>query len=375
MMRWVLCAALFCTCAAKADVILSPSEIAQTLSFGPWPTAAKRDISNKVSGDSAAITLGETLFSDPVLSKDGSFSCASCHDPERSFTATFSRATGRQVLDRNTPSVMNLSGLRWFGWGGKSDNLWAASLHPIVAELEMAHSAQSWKTALATGEHRQAFEALFGPIAEQTPQAVLVNTAKTLAAYQETLVTPRTPFDTFRDALDQGDLATAERYPEAAQHGLRIFLGEGNCVMCHSGPLFSNNEFHDAGVPYFIDDTSVDQGRFGGLNFLLSSPYTLAGEWSDDSAKSGAWAARNVRQTHADFGTFRTPSLRGVAKTAPYMHDGSLPDLTAVVRHYDAIDLERMHAAGEAILMPLHLTETEVTNLVEFLETLTGQPD
>ncbi|MEH6832307.1 MAG: hypothetical protein V7661_15855, partial [Sulfitobacter sp.] len=140
------------------------------------------------------------------------------------------------------------------------------------------------------------------------------------------------------------------------------------------GPRFSNNEFHDAGVPYFVDETTVDQGRFEGLNFLLSSPYTLAGEWSDDRSKSGAWAVQSIRQTHADFGTFRTPSLRGVAETAPYMHDGSLPDLAAVVYHYNEIDLERMHAEGEAILLPLSLTEIEISDLIEFLGTLSELP-
>ena len=128
-------------------------------------------------------------------------------------------------------------------------------------------------------------------------------------------------------------------------------------------------------MPYFLDDGTVDQGRFQGLKLLLSSPYTLAGEWTDDDEKSGAWAVQNVRQTHADFGTFKTPSLRGVAETAPYMHDGSLPDLAAVLRHYSEIDLDRMHAEGEAILLPLNMTETEISDLAEFLETLSELPE
>jgi cytochrome c peroxidase len=374
MIRLLFCAALLCTGSAKADVILSPDEISRTLSFGPWPPVAALDVSNRVSGDAAAIALGEGLFIDPVLSKDGNFSCATCHDPAQAFTVPLSRAVGRTELDRNSPSLLNLGGLRWFGWGGKSDNLWAASLHPIVAGQEMAHSDQSWKTALGASKHLQAFETLFGPLAQQSPQAVLVNTAKALAAYQETLVTSRTPFDVFRDALERQDFATAARYPDAAQRGLQIFLGQGNCNMCHSGPRFSNNEFHDAGVPYFIDETTVDQGRFGGLNLLLSSPYTLVGKWNDDPTKSGAWAVQNVRQSHADFGTFRTPSLREVSATAPYMHNGSLPDLAAVVSHYNEIDLERMHADGEAILVPLNFSEAEQQDLVEFLETLSELP-
>ncbi|MEO9576154.1 MAG: cytochrome c peroxidase [Tateyamaria sp.] len=375
MKRGFICAMLLLGDPVMADVILSPVEISQTLSLGPWPPEPEPDKSNRVSGDRASIALGEDLFADPILSKDASLACSSCHDPAQGFTVPLPRAVGREVLDRNSPSVVNLGGLRWFGWGGKSDNLWAASLHPIVADQEMAHSPQSLQAALSASRFKPAYEAIFGPIDTQPPEAVLVNTAKALAAYQEVLVTRSTAFDVFRDALEEQDHATALSYPEAAQRGLRIFLGRGNCIMCHSGPRFSNNEFHDAGVSYFIDETTVDQGRFGGLKFLLSNPYTLAGEWSDDEDKQGAWAVRNVRQTHADFGTFKTPSLRGVVETAPYMHNGSLPDLTAVVRHYNEIDLERMHADGEAILQPLNLSEAEISDVVAFLETLSEVSD
>lgn len=370
MIRWGLFALVLGAQSASAEVLLTPDEIARTLSFGPWPPVSEPDPSNRVSGDPAAIALGEAFFNDPALSVDRRFSCASCHDPTQSFATPIERAMGRQELARNSPSVMNLGGLRWYGWGGKSDNLWAASLHPITHPLEMAHTAETWRDTLAASAKAGPFEALFGPLDQQTPETVLVNTAKTLAAYQETLVTPRTPFDAFRDALEHGDLSTAATYPQSAQRGLQVFLNRGNCSFCHSGPQFSNNEFHDAGVPYFIDDTSVDGGRFEGLQILLSSPYTLDGEWSDDDRKTGAWAVKNVRQTHADFGTFRTPSLRGVANTAPYMHNGSLADLDAVVRHYNEIDMERLHADGEAILAPLGLSEAEISDLVEFLETL-----
>lgn len=372
MIRWgALIVALWINPVA-AEVLLTPDEIAQTMAFGPWPPEIKADPSNRVSGDDRAIALGETLFTDPALSVDGRFACATCHDPAQSFTTPHERAMGRERLARNSPSLKNLAGLRWYGWGGKSDNLWAASLHPITHPLEMAHTPETWRDTLATSTNLAPFEALFGPLDQQTPKAVLVNTAKTLAAYQETLITLPAPFDAFREALERGDMIAADAYPQSAQRGLQLFLTKGNCSFCHSGPRFSNNEFHDAGVPYFLSDTTVDGGRHAGLQFLFSSPYTLIGEWSDDPAKSGAWAVQNVRQTHADFGTFRTPSLRGVADTAPYMHNGSLADLDAVVRHYNQIDMERMHADGEAILMPLDLTEDDISDLVDFLKTLSA---
>lgn len=354
----------------QADVLLSEDEIAQTLGFGPWPPEPASDPSNRVSANPAAIALGAALFDAPYLSVDGALTCSGCHDPDTAFTTAQPRSVGRERLDRNSPSLRNLAGLRWYGWGGRSDNLWAASLHPILDTRELAHSAETLKTALSNSAQAQAFEQVFGPLPAQSPETVLVNTAKALAAYQETLVTGPTPFDQFRDALEAGDMATAAAYPKAAQRGLQTFLGRGKCSFCHSGPRFTNNEFHDAGVPYFLSDTSVDQGRFGGLQHLLNSPYTLDGDWTDDPEKTGAWAVRNVRQTHGDFGIFRTPSLRGVAETAPYMHNGSLPDLNAVVRHYNEIDLERLHADGEAILQPLQLSETDIADLVAFLESL-----
>ncbi|CUH43352.1 cytochrome-c peroxidase [Ruegeria atlantica] len=360
--------------AVHAEVLLSDDEIQQTLSFGPWPISFQSDPSNRVSSDTRAIALGAALFNDPVLSADSAFSCARCHDPEQAFTTSDARALGRVLLDRNTPSLRNLAGLRWYGWGGKSDSLWAASLHPIIEEQEMAHSKESLKTAISESTYINDFEAIFGDIQIQDPELVLVNTAKTLSAYLETLATGRTQFDDFRDALENQDLAAAANYPEAAQRGLQLFIGRGNCVFCHNGPRFSNNEFHDAGVPYFLSETEVDNGRFGGLNFLLSHAYTLDGSWSDDPEKQGAWVVRSVRRSHSDFGTFRTPSLRGVAETAPYMHDGSLIDLDAVIRHYSEIDTERLHADGEAILSELNLSEQEIADLAAFLESLSKSP-
>ncbi len=370
MKLWMTAALMVLTGAVRAEVLLSADEIEQTLTFGPWPPSFQSDPSNRVSKDTRSIQLGQAFFNDPVLSVDGAFSCASCHDPEQAFTTPEARALGRVLLDRNTPSLRNLAGLRWYGWGGKSDNFWAASLHPIIEEHEMAHSPESLKTAISESACIDDFEAIFGDIQDQGPEHVLVNTAKVLSAYLETLVTDRTQFDDFRDALEDQDFAAAAFYPEAAQRGLQLFLGRGNCVFCHNGPRFSNNEFHDAGVPYFLNETEVDEGRFGGLNFLLSSPYTLDGDWNDDPDKQGAWAVRNVRRSHADFGTFRTPSLRGVVETAPYMHDGSLGDLNAVIRHYSKINTERLHADGEAILLQLNLSEQEIEDLVAFLMTL-----
>lgn len=277
---------------------------------------------------------------------------------------------GRKLLDRNTPALLNLREHRWFGWGGASDNLWAQTMLPILNPDEMAHDAESLKAAIGSGPYRESYGTLFGDIQDQPAETVLVNIAKTLAAYQETITTGRTSFDSFRDALESGDSKKASGYPQAAQRGLKLFLGKGRCGFCHTGPNFTNGEFHDAAVPYFLGPGQVDGGRHTGLQTLLKSPYTLDGKFSDDPEKTGAWAVRSVVPTHANFGTFRVPSLRRVAHTAPYMHDGSLPDLGAVVDHYDQINTERLHADGEQLLRPLGLNDQEKADLIAFLKSL-----
>lgn len=359
---------------ASAEVILTPQEISQAIAHGPWPPVPTRDVSNRVSGNPAAIALGKALFADPQLSRDGSMSCATCHIPTRDFSEPKPRSRGRVLLDRNTPSLNNLSVHRWFGWGGSSDSIWGQSILPLLNGDEMDITAAHLKQTLQTSSLSTSYAAIFGIIADQHPQDVLVNTAKALAAYQETLSTGATTFDHFRDALQAGDVDAASAYSQQAQRGLKLFLGKGRCVFCHSGPAFTNGEFHDAAVPYFLERGRVDAGRHEGLKTLFESPFNLDGAYNDDPDKSGAWAVRNVVTSHADFGMFRVPSLRGLSRTAPYMHNGSLADLDAVVDHYSQINTERLHADGEAILVPLDLNDQQTRDLITFLKSLSDDP-
>ena len=188
---------------------------------------------------------------------------------------------------------------------------------------------------------------------------VFVDLGKALAAFLETQVTGRTPFDDFRDALARNDAVGQARYPAAAQRGLRLFIGRGNCVFCHFGPTFTNSEFADAGVPHFVEPGRVDPGRHGGIRKLRQSPYTLLGRFNDDAGRSTAAKTRYVRLRQSNFGEFRVPGLRNVALTAPYMHAGSLATLADVARHYSTLDEERLHAGGERILRRLDLSARE----------------
>lgn len=358
--------------AQQSSLLLSDAAIDAALLHGPWPVEVRRDASNRVSQDPSAIALGQALFFSHELSRTKTVSCASCHNPDTAFSDGRAVATGARTLPRNTLALGNVGFHRWFGWDGSTDNLWAQSLVPILNSEEMDLTFKDLSLVATIPEFRNDYIAIFGDGAAQSAVEVSVNLAKALAAYQATLTTGQTSFDKFRDALQAQDYARASEYPQAAQRGLSLFLGRGQCAFCHSGPLFTNGEFHDAGVGYFLKDGGVDEGRHRGLQQLKSSAFTLDGPYSDDPERSGAWAVRQVQPKHADFGTFRVPGLRNVANTAPYMHNGSLSQLSDVVEHYSTIDLERLHADGEAILEPLNLTPLEAADLVAFLETLSA---
>jgi cytochrome c peroxidase len=159
-------------------------------------------------------------------------------------------------------------------------------------------------------------------------------------------------------------------YPDPARRGLAIFVGKGRCNICHIGPNFTNGEFHDVGIAFFSGAGQVDEGRYNGIGRVQASRYNLLGPFNDDATASTATGTRYVAREHRNFGEFRVPSLRNVARTAPYMHNGSLPTLRDVVKHYSEIDEDRLHADGERILRPLHLSESEIDDVVAFLESL-----
>jgi len=273
------------------------------------------------------VALGRRLFADARLSGDGRRSCASCHDPQRSFTD--GRARARSVsgppLRRNTPDLWNLAWARTFFWDGRAPSIEAQAAMPIAEPGEMGGD---WPTILRRleadaglrGEFRAAFPAEPAP----TRAAVLA----ALASYVRSLVSPRTRFDAWvegdRSALTSRELS-----------GFRIFTGKGGCVLCHVGWRFTDDRFHDIGLP------GSDAGR-------------------------GAVAGGTP-----GLAAFKTPGLREAAHTAPYMHDGSLPTLAAVVRHY-AGGLRARPSLAVHVDPKLRLDARERADLVAFLRTLSS---
>jgi cytochrome c peroxidase len=364
---WVLIALCLASPTLASVIDFTPEERARIQAHGPWPPVLSADTSNRVDGRPEAIELGQRLFVDRRLSASGRLACASCHDPKRGFQ------DGKRAArhGRNTPSLINAGQQRWFGWDGAKDSLWAASLAPLTAQGEIASTPRRVLTLLARDRHLAArYRRVFGAPVED--ESLLVNVAKALAAYQATLVSPRTPFDDFRDALSRGDAAGVSRYPDAAQRGLKLFIGPGRCFFCHSGPSFTNGEFGDVGRPFFTA-AGADPGRWGGLQQLLASPHNRLGTFSDVGRDDPrALGTRHVVMEPRHYGEFKVPGLRGLQASAPYFHDGSAATIEDVVRHYAELDESRLHADGVRLLRALKLTPQQAADLAAFLKTLSA---
>ncbi|MBL8331402.1 MAG: hypothetical protein JNJ71_21380 [Rubrivivax sp.] len=369
VMAWVSVAAAQAS-VAPTPAIPWPAELRDAvLRHGPWPPPPASDAGNAMSGRPAAIALGQQLFFDARLSPSGRVACASCHVPALAFADGRPRSVGLQPVDRHAPSLWNAVHERWMGWGGAADSLWAQSLQALLDPREMAgHAAHvrqliagdatlACRFRAATGQEPGALE----------PESAMVQAAKAIGAFVATLVSPRTPFDDFRDALAQQDAAAMARYPRDAQRGLQLFVGRGQCALCHGGPRFTNGEFADTGLPFFSRPGVVDAGRHAGIETLKASPYNRLSRWAEGA---DATATRHVQLQPRNFGEFKVPGLRHVAQTGPYMHDGQLATLPDVLRHYSELNEERLHADGERILRPLKLSEGEMADLRAFLGTL-----
>lgn len=301
---------------AGLSVAANPEE-ARILAHGPWPPAFVPDPSNRASGEPLAIELGRRLFFDPRMSPSGYIACVSCHQPDRAFTDAKARAHGLADLDRNTISLANVRLQQRFGWAGASDSVWMASKRPILDPREFDGSAASATRLFRRDEEfARCYRAVFRESPFDDDERTLVNIAKALAAFVETLQTGRTPFDAHRDARARGDHRAASGYPATAHRGLLLFVGRAGCDRCHAGPNFSD----------------------GGLHVMTEAHPAI-----------------------------RTPSLRNVAVTAPYMHDGSRDTLREVLRAHAPAGTRR-----EA-LRRLTLSSREIDDLVAFLQTLTDE--
>ena len=270
--------------------------------------------------------------------------------------------------------MLNARFYRWYGWDGADDSLWSQSIRPLLDAARDGRQQRRMSPALVRTYFPDGLRKAFGRVPPADDEQVLVDVGKALAAFQETLVSGRTPFDEFRDALATGDgtaLASTLRPRSAA---CASSSARGTAATCHFGPHFTNGEFADTGMPFFVAPGRVDPGRHGHQEAEAELVQPL-GRFNDDASRSTATGTRHVELQHRNFGEFRVPGLRNVALTAPYMHNGSLATLRDVVRHYSELNQERLHADGERVLKPLRLTPAEVEDLVAFLESLSPRPE
>lgn len=355
-----------------------PIEIDETLRARVLQHADPRvalDPTNRVAGSLEAARLGRALFFDARLSSNGRVSCASCHDPAHGFADSRALSQGVGTTTRNAPSLLTAAGQRWLFWDGRADSLWCQALQPIEHPDEMGGSRRAVVDLVAsdTALREQWTRAFGAPPDPRECDRTFADVGKALAAYESRLVTADSPFDRFAGALARGDQAEIARYPLDARRGLALFEGRANCRACHAGPWFSDGEFHDIGVPPAKGGIPRDAGRLRGLEKLRADPFRGSGAFSDDPRGARASEIDRVASGPELWGAFRTPSLRNVAVTAPYMHEGQLATLEDVLRYYSTLAgaVARGHH-GETVLQPLHLSDAEISDLAAFLRTLTS---
>ncbi len=275
----------------------------------------------------ARIELGRRLFFDPILSADRSIACASCHDPEHGFASAAGRPKGLrgQTLRRRAPTLFNRALSRSFFWDGRAATLEEQALQPIADPDEMGSSVEEAVRRLQDhGEYRAKFVAAFAD------GVTAANLAAAIANFERALLRGDSRIDRFRRNGDHAALSAEER------HGLWLYESKAQCWRCHSGPNFSDESFRNTGVGW--GRQPLDLGRY------------------------------EVTRVESDRGRFKTPTLRGVALTAPYMHDGSIATLEEVVRFYS-------HGGGDnpnrdPAIVPLNLSDEEIRALVAFLKAL-----
>ena len=296
-----------------------------------WPLGLEPEFSVPISNPITwqKVLLGERLFFDKRLSKDKSISCASCHDPAHGFSN--GQAIGEGVLgrrgDRNVPSIIN----RLFGksqfWDGRSETLESQALGPLLNPDEMAMSEdQILERLKADVVYQRLFQEAFGS------EPTLEGLSKAIASFERTLLSGETPFDRY-EWNGEVDALTPE-----AKRGLVLFRGKARCSTCHIGTNFTDEKFHNLGIGEGVKQTN--SGR------------------------------ASVTKDSADAGKFKTPTLRNIALTGPYMHDGSLETLEEVIEFYDLGGNPNPNLDEE--IKPLRLSDQEKSDLLVFLKSLTG---
>jgi cytochrome c peroxidase len=320
------------------------------------------------------IALGEKLFNDTRFSSTGDVSCATCHDAEKAFTdspLSVSAGINKLTGTRNAPTVVNSVFFKTLFWDGRSPSLEEQALHPFVNPVEMGLKNHDpiLEIVRSDPDYVKAFKAVFGKSGDVITMAEVT---KAIAAFERTKVTGNSPFDRWLYGGEEDAITPAQK------RGFNLFVNEGRCVSCHiieqTQALFTDNRFHNIGVG--INDV---QDEVPGLAGAFLKAKATASEVDVEvltNKKTSELGRFAVTKGFDGLGAFKTPTLRNIAVTAPYMHDGSLATLKETVEHYNNGGVTK---EGDPVndflsdgIRPLGLTNAEIDDLVAFMEALTS---
>ncbi len=360
---------------------------------------------NSVADNLQAAKLGQKLFFDPRLSANGAIACSTCHQPQLYFTDGLALSQALGTTRRSAPSVLGAAWSPWLFWDGRKDSLWSQALGPLESSDEHGISRVQLVKKIAR-HYPEQYQQVFGTLPPQhffknlpasgSPQGdassranwralsaderegvnrIFSNVGKALMAYQRRLELPPARFDTFvSDLFANGGDSEVLNLDEIA--GMRLFMGRANCASCHNGPWFTNHEFHNIGAPE-RNRNQVDLGRFEGVATLVKDEFTCLSQWSDAGPEDCAEMRFLKRQGQELVGAFKTPTLRNIGATAPYMQAGQYANLEEVLSHYNLpkppfYDPKQHPNRPHFDILPLRLEQKEIEQIIAFLNTLTS---
>lgn len=354
------------------------------------------DPSNRWADDPRAAAFGERLFFEKRLSSNGQVACASCHDPKRGFQDDRDLARGTGTTLRRTMPIAGTAYSPFLFWDGRKDSQWAQALGPLESAIEHGGSRTQYAHVIATF-HRAEYEGIFGALPDfddvpssggpvedartrsawdamsqqqrDTVTEVFVNVGKALAAYERQIRFKPSRFDRFLAIWQRTGSRPTDVLNRQERAGLALFLGKAQCVQCHNGPLLTNNEFHNTGVPSRID-LPEDRGRFVAIEAVQSDEFNCRSRWSDARATQCQELEFLAPASAPIERAFKVPSLRNVAERAPYMHAGQFANLRSVLDHYNSAPPA---PRGRSELKPLRLSRKELDQLEAFLHTLSEE--
>lgn len=371
-----------------------------------WIGASKpeKDLSNAVVVHPVAISMGHKIFFDTRFSANGKISCASCHQENNFFSDGLDTGEGIKKVSRNTPTIVGASQNTWFFHDGRNDSLWSQAMGPLENPLEhggnrnqFAHIIYSdpilrKEYALLFGSipdisDSKRFPKQAGPVKDKSARKswdamtkndqniitdIFVNIAKVIAAYETQLQPAPSRFDLYVKALLKNDMSEMQKQlSDKEVKGLHLFVGKGNCTICHSGSMFTDKGFHNISVQPRIPE-KYDWGRYKGAQQVVKAPFNCRSKYNDTPSVKGSKQCNELKyiimDRHETFGAMKTPSLRNVSRTAPYMHAGQYKTLKQVLKHYN--DPPPLTTRQSALFPDIDLNEEEIEQLEAFLISL-----